>query len=118
MNEISTTMFMFISGMSVIFLIGSVLLQDKIYGLISSILSAGSFFTEGMMLLSGKIGLFYLSGGVLLFNPIQSTTLHYFYYSIAGVSLIISIYLLYQIIVEMFAVQSAFDSKNSAFGGK
>lgn len=111
MNEISTTIFLFLTGMCLLFLIGSLFLEDKNYALISSILSATGFITLAQMILNGNVGVFYVTGTTLSFHPVQSTTIHYFYYAIGVISAFLTVYIIYEIIIAYFAAKnkSAFD---------
>ena len=114
MNEISTTIFMFFTAMCLLFLIGSIFLNNKIFAFISSVLSMVGFVTLAQMILNGNVGIFYVSGTDILFNPVQSITLHYFYYAVGFVSIFLSMYIFYEIVLEFFANKnkSAFDTED------
>jgi len=113
MNEISVSVFLFISAMCLVFLTGSILLNNKIFAFISSVLSMVGFVTLAQLILNGNVGIFYVSGTDIEFNPVQSVTLHYFYYAIGFVSIFLSLYIFYEIVMEFFANKnkSAFDTE-------
>ncbi len=101
MNELSENLFILITAMSLLFLIGATFLEDHLKALIAAILSTAGFFSLGQLIINGKVGVFYVGSNQLQFMAIQSSTVYYLYDMLALISFFFSLYLIYQIILEI-----------------
>lgn len=101
MNEISISLFYGLAGISLIFLLCALFLDmDKTKSLLFLIISTAGFYTSGQLMINGKVGVFYANAGTLLFNPIQSSTLYYFFLILGVSSFFLMVYSLYEIYLD------------------
>ncbi len=106
MNEITVTLFGLLAFFSLLFLIGSIYLENKLFALIFSLISTIGWITMGMEILNGKVGSYYVTNNIIAFQPIQSVTIHYFCYLLGVVSFFITIYILYDIYTSILTTKN------------
>lgn len=112
MNEISVSLFYGLAGISLIFLLCALFINmDRTKSFLFLIISTVGFYSAGQLMLNGKVVIFYANGAQMLSNPVQSTTLYYFFLILGVSSFFLMLYSLYEIYLDYTT-----EKNSSAFG--